>query len=130
MRLAEVKDFLKAFHLFENYYIGSLDSKKRNSLGVYNLKRDNARHKAFGGNEKYGVKGIALLIHGDTNKSHTEELAFKLYDRLDNLDDIRIGGKKIYFIELLQDEPVDVDKDGNAVYEYVIEMNIYYERQE
>lgn len=128
MRLAAIKDYLKGFGLFENYYIGSLDSKKKNSLGVYNQGKKDTRHKAYGGNEKYGVKSISLLVHGDTNKTRTEELAFRLYGRLQGIEDIYIGESHVYFIELLQDEPVDVDKDDNAVYEYVIELNIYYER--
>ena len=35
--LSDIRDWLKSFNLFSNYYIGRLDTKKKNSLGIYNL---------------------------------------------------------------------------------------------
>ena len=32
--LANIRDWLKSFGLFDSYYIGRLDTKKKNSLGV------------------------------------------------------------------------------------------------
>lgn len=133
MKLMDILNFVESFGLFEHYHIGRLNDKKKNSLGVYNMKQD-SRHKAFGGNEVYAVKSISLLIHGDTNKSRTEDLAFRLHSKLQTYEtfekcqNLKIGDKSIYFLELLQDEPIDVDQDNGEIYEYVIEMNIYYER--
>ena len=39
-----------------------------------------------------------------------------------------IGGKKVNFIELLNNQPVDVDQDSDSIYEYVIEINIYFDK--
>ena len=64
--LSEIRDWRKSFNLFDNYYIGRLDTKKKNSLGVYNL-QDTGRHEVIGGLKKYEKKGISLLVHGDTN---------------------------------------------------------------
>ena len=129
--LEDIRDWLKSFGLFNNYYIGRLDTKKLNSLGVYNL-QDTGRREVIGGLKKYKKKGISLLVHGDTNKTTTEKKAWSLYEKLEELiytcEYPQIGSKKVYFIELLNNEPVDVDQDANSIYEYVIELNIYFEK--
>ena len=127
--LSNIRDWLKPFGLFDNYYIGRLDTKKKNSLGVYNL-QDTGRREVIGGLKKYEKKGVSLLIHGDTNKAKTEQKAFELYNALETIGDDkkRIGSKKVYFVQLLNNEPIDVDQDADSVYEYVIEMNIYFEK--
>ena len=127
--LANIRDWLKSFSLFDNYYIGRLDTKKKNSLGIYNL-QDTGRREVIGGLKKYEKKGVSLLIHGDTNKAKTEQKAFELYNALESIGDDKkmIGSKKVYFVQLLNNEPIDVDQDADSVYEYVIEMNIYFEK--
>ena len=129
--LADIRDWLKSFGLFDNYYIGRLDSKKKNSLGVYNL-QDAGRREVIGGLKVYEKKGVSLLIHGDTNKANTERKACDLYNAIESVsknENILIAKeKKVFFIELLNNEPIDVNQDSDSVYEYVIEMNIYFEK--
>ena len=128
--LADVRDYLKSFNLFSGYYVGRIDANKKNVLGVYDL-RYRARHKTIGANtQKYEVKGVSLLIHGDTNKTNTEQLAIKLYEALENDKNAVIAGRKINIIDLQQDAPIDVDADTNKVYEYVIEVLFYVERED
>ena len=129
--LGDIRDWLKSFGMFDNYYIGRLDTKKKNSLGVYNL-QDDGRREVIGGLKKYEKKGVSLLIHGDSNKASTEKKAFNLYNALENLimscEYPSIGDKKVFFIELLNNQPIDVDQDESSTYEYVIELNIYFEK--
>ena len=129
--LGEIRDWLKSFGLFDNYYVGRLDTKKLNSLGVYNL-QDAGRREVIGGLKAYEKKGISLLIHGDTNKTNTEKKAWSLYEKLEELIYTcvypQIGDRKVYFIELLNNEPIDVDQDNDSIYEYVIELNIYFDK--
>lgn len=134
--LSDIRDWLKSFNLFDNYYIGRLDKKKNNSLGVYNL-QDTGRREVIGDLKIYDKKGISLLIHGDGNKDRTEKKAYELYNALENLiircsylqeEYPKIGGKKVFFLELLNNQPIDVDQDDDSIYEYVIELNIYYEK--
>ena len=129
--LADIRDWLKSFGLFDNYYIGRLDSKKKNSLGVYNL-QDAGRREVIGGLKVYEKKGVSLLIHGDTNKANTERKAWDLYNAIESVsknENILIAKeKKVFFIELLNNEPIDVNQASDSVYEYVIEMNIYFEK--
>ena len=129
--LSDIRDWLKSFNLFDNYYIGRLDSKKKNSLGVYNL-QDSGRREVIGDLKTYESKGVSLLIHGDNNKANTELRACALYDKLEKLinscEYSRIGKHNVYFIELLNNQPIDVDQDSNSIYEYVIEIKIYFEK--
>lgn len=128
--LADVRDYLKSFNLFTNYYVGRIDADKNNVLGVYDL-RHRARHKTIGTNtQKYDVKGVSLLIHGDTNKTNTENLAIQLYKALEGAENGRIAGRKINIIDLLWDAPIDVDVDSQKIYEYVIEVVFYIERED
>ena len=128
--LADVRDYLKSFNLFSGYYVGRIDANKKNVLGVYDL-RNRARHQTIGTNtNKYEVKGVSLLIHGDTNKTNTEKLAIKLYEALESAENGEIAGRKINIIDLQQDAPIDVDADSSKVYEYVIEVLFYVEREE
>lgn len=128
--LADVRDYLKSFNLFSGYYVGRIDANKKNVLGVYDL-RNRARHKTVGLNtKKYDIKGVSLLIHGDTNKTNTEKLAIKLYEALESAENGKIAGRKINIIDLQQDAPIDVDADSSKVYEYVIEVLFFVEREE
>ena len=127
--LADVRDYLKSFNLFKGYYVGRIDANKKDILGVYDL-RNRARHRTIGTNtNKYEVKGVSLLIHGGTNKTDTEKLAIKLYEALENANNAVIAGRKVNIIDLQQDAPIDVDADTNKVYEYVIEVLFYVERE-
>ena len=128
--LADVRDYLKSFNLFSGYYVGRIDGNKKNVLGVYDL-RNRVRHRTIGTNtKKYDIKGVSLLIHGDTNKTSTEQLAIKLYKALENDKNAVIAGRKVNIIDLQQDAPIDVDADTNKVYEYVIEVLFYVERED
>lgn len=128
--LADVRDYLKSFNLFTGYYVGRIDADKNNVLGVYDL-RNRERHKTIGTDtQKYDVKGVSLLIHGDTNKTNTEQLAISLYEALDGAKNGTIAGRKVNIIDLLCDAPIDVDADNNKIYEYVIEVKFYIERED
>ena len=130
MTLADVRDYLKSFNLFSGYYVGRIDANKKNVLGVYDL-RNRARHKTIGENtQRYDIKGVSLLIHGDTNKTNTEKLAIKLYEALESAENGEIAGRKVNIIDLQQDAPIDVDADSSKVYEYVIEVLFFVEREE
>ena len=130
LTLSDVRDYLKSFNIFKGYYVGRIDANKKDILGVYDL-RNRARHKTIGANtQNYEVKGVSLLIHGGTNKTDTEKLAIKLYEALENANNAVIADRKVNIIALQQDAPIDVDADSSKVYEYVIEVLFYIEREE
>lgn len=129
LTLADVRDYLKSFGLFTGYYVGHIDASKKNVLGVYDLRSGN-RHQTIGANtQKYDKKAVSLLIHGDTNKTNTENLAISLYQALEQAKGGTIAGRAINIVELQQDAPIDVDAADNKIYEYVIEVIFYVERE-
>ena len=129
--LAEVRDWIKTFNAANNYYIGKIDNKQENSIGIYQRKTIDGPRVAIGGRTlaSYDVKSISILIHWNKNANETEKRAQYLYNRLFEAESVVIGETPIKMIALLQNEPVDVGTDDNNVYERVIELDLYYERE-
>lgn len=129
--LAEVRDWIKTFNAANNYYIGKIDNKQENSIGIYQRKTIDGPRVAIGGKSlaSYDVKSISILIHWNKNANETEKRAQYLYNRLFEAESVVIGETPIKMIALLQNEPVDVGTDDNNVYERVIELDLYYERE-
>ena len=126
--LANIRDWLKSFKIAQHYYIGKLDSKQDKSLGVYTLKKSDSPVTAIGENSTYDIIGVSLLIHWNNNANETETAARRLFEALRTVKNVEIDDTKIYMIQLLVPEPVDVGTDEYGIYERVIEMNLYYER--
>ena len=121
--LSDIRDWLKSVTSAEHYYIGKLDNKQDRSIGVYSLKQSGTPTRAIGGESTYDTISVSLLIH------YTEEFARRLYETLYGIKNVEIKEHKIYIIELLTEEPVDVGTDDKGVYEQVIEVKFYYERK-
>ena len=133
MDLSMVRDFLKTLEpKFSAYFVGKLDAKKDNSLGIYNLKRNGGPQIALGGLNatKTLNKKISLLIHGTKNNTETEKLAISLYESLLKANVDVIGTYDVCMVGLLCDGPINVGNDDNGVCEYVIELEIYYQKKE
>lgn len=77
LTLEIVKDWLKTLtSVFAHYYVGKLDGKQEDSLGIYNLKRTSGPPGiALGGLQATKVmnKQVSLLIHGTKNNVQTEK---------------------------------------------------------
>lgn len=128
--LAEIKDWLKTFQVADYYYIGKLDNKKPRSLGVYQRRPSGSARIAIGGKEntKYDEKQISVLLHWTNNARETEEAAFSLFEKLQDLTNITIGDTHVYFVRVEVPEPIDVGTDASGVYERVIWLDLIYER--
>ena len=132
MKLRDVMEWLQGLTAkADNYYCGTLDSKKDKSLGVYQLKNTAGANIAIGGraNTKTLIKGISLLVHWNHNSDETETFAQALYNELEAVRNATVGGKAVNYIELLQYEPVFVGTDENGVFECVIECIFYYQNE-
>lgn len=133
MTLEIVKDWLKTLTpVFAHYYVGKLDGKQEDSLGIYNLKRTSGPPGiALGGLQATKVmnKQVSLLIHGTKNNVQTEKKAIELYEALLSCGSFSLADVHVDFIGLLVPEPVFVDHDDNGIAEYVIEFEIYYRKE-
>lgn len=128
--LEDVRDYVATLGiaLDDHVYMGKMDNKKDRSIGVYQLKQSRSPTISLGGSGTYKVKPISLLVHWTKSARETEKAAIELYDLLEKTQYVTINGTNIIYIQMLQEEPVDVDMDESKVYERVIEILIYYER--
>ena len=108
-------------------------------------------------NSGYGILRVSLLLHWNRNARETEEAARALWDAVCCVTDIDISAPgtvsaapsadtegasdpnaeaeeaapvaaHIQYVQPNVPEPVAVGTDDGGVYEYVIELNIYYRR--
>lgn len=124
---------------FEHGYCGKLDAKKDKSLGVYPLRRRGKPYRAFGGLESYEIVGVSLLIHYNRNVDQSQYAANKLFEQLREpfpdpelrkISDRENGTTRaIKIIDLTVPEPVFVGTDDNGIYEFVIELELYVEKE-
>ena len=130
--LSDVREWIKHFDIGENFFIGKLDNKKDKSIGIYSRKRSGPPVMAYGGleNSKYDIKPISVLIHWNKNADETERTAFNLFKAIQSEKNRYMGSIQIYYVELKVPEPVNVGTDDKGIYEYVIEFDIYYERND
>lgn len=115
---------------FENGYIGQLlDAKKEKSLGIY-LNESDTRIRTIKNSEKpCSVLDITLLVRYNTSYSETEEVAWELYQKIEEFknDNVEIGDFDALLI--LKDEyPIpSIKREG--IWEQIIRVQIYYKQK-
>lgn len=129
MRLAEYRDWLKTQISCPQWYIGKIDAKKEQCIGLYNTTGAPLR-LAVGGVSQTGyvVKAVSILVHWGRNADTAEVKAQELYSALFGVSNVMVGGKRVVMFNLQQPGPISVGADDEGIYEYVIEVHIYYER--
>lgn len=129
MRLAEFRDWFKTQISCPQWYIGKIDGKKDQCIGLYNTTGAPVR-MAVGGVSQTGyvVKAVSILVHWGRNADTAEIKAHEVYDALFGVSNVIVGGKRVVMFRLPQPQPISVGTDSEGVYEYVIEVHVYYER--
>lgn len=130
IKLADVRDYIESLKIAEHVYSGKMDPKEDKSFGVYHSKHTHAYRTAIGGPpmQSYGAKYVTLLIHWNKSQRETEDAAIALFKALEKTSEVVVNEKTIKFIQLLVNEPVDVDTDDTGVYEMVIEAAVIYQK--
>ena len=115
----------------QHVYIGKLDNKQQKSIGVYGRSGSGSPGIALGGLEctTYDTKRLSLLVHWTTRKAESEVAAYELFEKLRNVSNLDIGDTHINYLRLMVPEPQDVGTDEGGVYEYVIWLDLIYERK-
>lgn len=116
----------------EHVYIGKLDSKQQKSIGVYSRPTSGSPRTALGGLDctTYDIKPVSLLVHWTRSASESEEAAFLLFEKLRSTTRLSIGDTHIHYLRLMVPEPQAIDTDDHGVYEYVIWLDLIYERKD
>lgn len=128
MLLSEIRDWLKSKIECPQWYSGKIDGTKEKCIGLYNI-QGLKPNIALGGlaSTSYSTRAISILIHWGNNSSVAEQKAQEVFNALFGQAAV-IGGKRVILFDMRTSEPIGVGTDNNGIYEYVIEMVIYYER--
>ena len=133
LKLTEIRQWIASLCIAEDQhvYIGKLDNKQQKSIGVYGRSGSGSPGIALGGLEctTYDTKRLSLLVHWTTRKAESEVAAYELFEKLRNVSGLDIGDTHIAYLRLMVPEPQDVGTDDGGVYEYVIWLDLIYERK-
>lgn len=133
LQLTEIRQWIASLGIAEDQhvYMGKLDNKQQKSIGVYGRSGSGSPGIALGGLEytTYDTKRISLLVHWTTRKAESEVAAYELFEKLRNVSSLDIGDTHINYLRLMVPEPQDVGTDDGGVYEYVIWLDLIYERK-
>ena len=129
LKLTEIRQWIASLGIAEDQhvYIGKLQK----SIGVYGRSGSGSPDIALGGLERttYDTKRLSLLVHWTTRKAESEVAAYELFEKLRNVSSLDIGDTHINYLRLMVPEPQDVGTDDGGVYEYVIWLDLIYERK-
>ena len=133
LQLTEIRQWIASLGIAEDQhvYMGKLDNKQQKSIGVYGRSGAGSPDMALGGLEctTYDTKRLSLLVHWTTRKAESEVAAYELFEKLRNVSSLDIGDTHINYLRLMVPEPQDVGTDDGGVYEYVIWLDLIYERK-
>lgn len=133
LKLTEIRQWIASLGIAEDQhvYIGKLDNKQQKSIGVYGRNGSGSPGIALGGLEctTYDTKRLSLLVHWTTRKAESEVAAYELFEKLRNVSGLDIEDTHVAYLRLMVPEPQDVGTDDGGVYEYVIWLDLIYERK-
>lgn len=133
LKLTDVRAWIASLGIAEDQrvYIGKLDNKQQKSIGVYGRSSSGPPNIALGGLgcTTYETKRISLLVHWNRSKPESEAAAYELFEQLRSISSLDIGNTNINYLSLMVPEPQDVGTDDNGVYEYVIWLDLIYQRK-
>lgn len=133
LRLKDIREYISSLSVTtdDKVYIGKLDNKQQQSIGIYNRKTDGKPQIALGGSEctTYCIKPISLLIHWSKNVNESEQAAYELYDKLIVANKVIIGDSDVNYLCLMVPEPQNIGTDDNGVHEYVIWLDFVYRKE-
>ena len=102
--LEDAADYIASLSIVDSdhIWIGKLQDKVNQSIGVYPLKRNTPVRIPIGGadNTDHDVRPISILIHWSDNVLLTDEAAYNLFEVLRDTKDVTINNKKIKIFEV------------------------------
>lgn len=120
------KNWLKTVVDSPSFTIGKLDTSKSQTICVYSGLSAGANRPKLGNETGYGEKSIRILIRWGTNFAKAEEKARQVYNLLGD-NKITINEKTVCIVRKYT-EPVSLGTDDKGVYEFSIDVNLFYER--
>lgn len=132
MGLADVRDWLRGLGAIDaTWTIGRYEKEKERRACVYQRTDYADAMVALGGRDATVTerKRVQVLVHWNRNHRETEEAAQALYDALRWNPRPTIGGAQATYIDLVQNEPIDLGSDQDGIFDRSIWVDIYYEKR-
>lgn len=127
--LKQVKDYFKnEFKWSDKISTGLIDKNQEKAICFYNSKRNLSYEPVIGGKtlKSTYMKPITILLRYTKNQNSAEIKAQEIYEFFEERT-FFIENKRI-FVQMYNEEPMNLGTDDNGVYEYSIEINLYIER--
>lgn len=135
LKIATIKKWIQGLNVAEHCYTGRSTNEVRSIL-IYQQENETSSRLCIGGlsSTLTKVKQITLQIYWSNNYEETEEKSLEVYELLQGVDKVSLSNQimvDVKYIQLLDNEPMDIGEDENSIYQREIKMNIYYnERKE
>lgn len=129
LTLKQIKDYFKdAYKWTDSISIGKIDNNQEKGICFYNSKREFGYEGVIGGvkNKTVYIKPITILLRYTKNQDIAEIKAQDIYEFFEERT-FFIENKRI-FVQMYNEEPINLGTDDSNIYEYSIEMNLFIER--
>lgn len=130
MTLKEIREWLKPqISDINKAYIGKTDPSQEKSICVYGRVGPKTKVAVGGLTQTHSaVKAISILVQWSKNCDVSEQKAQSIYSIFNGKKAV-INGVNAFFSIKNGDEPVPVGTNDNDIYEFVIDINILYQRK-
>lgn len=120
------KNWLKTVISSPSFTVGRLDTSKSQTICIYSGLSSKPVRPVVGNERGYGEKSIRILVRWGTNFPAAEAKAKEVYDVLGDKK-LDIDGVIVCIVRS-HSEPVSLGADDKGVYEFAIDVNLFYER--
>lgn len=128
MTLSEIMDWMMENIDCPQWFLNAMTKQVDKCIALYNI-NGSAPRIAIGGldNTSYTHKTISILVHWGKNPIEAEAKAQEVYDLMLGKQ-ATINGKRVIMFDMRSSAPISVGTDSEGIFEFVIEVNILYER--
>lgn len=109
---------------------GVIDASATESVGVFDNNRSRSTRIALGGakNTRYSKQQITILVHWGKTQKECFNKATELYKLFFGVSDVTISGNHIAFFTAYEPQSIGFTQD--KIYEYLIPVDIYINKEE
>ena len=129
LTLSKIRDNFKTeFKWSDKISSGKIDNNQEKAICFYNSNRSLEYQPVIGDKalKSTYIKPITILLRYTKNQESAELKAQEIYEFFEKRT-FFIEKKRI-FVQMYNDEPMNLGTDENGVYEYSLELDLYIER--
>lgn len=125
---SKIKNYLKGIIECDKWYIGKIDKNQEKAICIYSNKRNLPKITNFKYLQSYSIIPLTMLIRWTKNYNLAEVEANKIFELIDCssffIDNFKCN------INCLYEGPIDLGSDETGVYEFSIEFNLLYRKDD